>query len=408
MNTPTSRRSLVAAGLFAVLVACGGGSSSNDEATGPTYNEATALLLRQAYADLMFSNYSDIKVLTLALDVAIDAFIATPDETNLTAAKNAWLAARPYYIQSEIGRFYDGPIDNAVDGPEGFINAWPLDEVFIDYVQGMANAGIINDTVTYPTLDANTIRTANEQGGEANISTGWHAIEFLLWGQDLILGATPGMRPATDYVTSGGGTAANQDRRAMYLGVVSDLLVADIQFLCDAWDPNMAGNYRSQWLALTSATALSRVMTGMGTLAFGELRGERLLVPFTTKLAEDEHSCFSDTTHLDHLNDLVGIRNAWFGTYTSSNGANNFAGTGLREVAASANQNRANEITQLLDEALALLQSSVLNPFETAVAGADTTPGRMQLQAIMDKLNEFNLAFSALASEMGVNITTTL
>ena len=83
------------------------------------------------------------------------------------------------------------------DGPEGLINAWPLDEAYIDYVEGDPAAGVVNDPDTYPTIDAELLTSLNEQGGEANISTGWHAIEFLLWGQDLSTdgpGDAPGHR----------------------------------------------------------------------------------------------------------------------------------------------------------------------------------------------------------------------
>ena len=59
----------------------------------------------------------------------------------------------------------------------------------------------------FPEITAEALTAANEEGGETNISTGWHAIEFLLWGQDL--SATgPGARPATDYTT-----APNAERR---------------------------------------------------------------------------------------------------------------------------------------------------------------------------------------------------
>ena len=70
------------------------------------------------------------------LDAAIDAFLADPTEETLEAAKQAWLAARDDYGLTEAFRFYGGPIDNETDGPEGLINAWPLDEVYIDYVEG--------------------------------------------------------------------------------------------------------------------------------------------------------------------------------------------------------------------------------------------------------------------------------
>ena len=142
-----------------------------------------------------------------AMDAAIDGFIADPTDTTLAAARDAWLDARHDYGPTEAFRFYGGPIDDDETGTEGLINTWPLDEVYIDYVEGNAEAGIINDPESFPTIDADLLVSLNEQGGEANVSTGWHAIEFLLWGQDLD-NSGPGDRPVEDYTT-----AANADRR---------------------------------------------------------------------------------------------------------------------------------------------------------------------------------------------------
>jgi putative iron-regulated protein len=139
----------------------------------------------------------------------------------MSAAKQAWLDSRDPYLQTEVYRVYDGPIDTPDDGPEGLLNAWPLDEQYIDYVVGDDDAGIINGD---DTIDAATLEGLNEVGGEKNVATGYHAVEFLLWGQDLSE-TGPGERSYTDYVRDGSGTAANQDRRGTYLNVVGTMLV---------------------------------------------------------------------------------------------------------------------------------------------------------------------------------------
>src|SRR5262249_43610750 len=156
--------------------------------------------------------------------------VADPNDETMAAAKQAWLDARDDYGLTEAFRFYGGPIDNEDNGPEGLLNAWPMDEAYVDYVEGDPNSGIINDPPTSPTIEADPLISLNESGGETNISTGWHAIEFLLWGQDLSEDG-PGARPASDYVD-----APNADRRAQYLTVTTDLLVSNLQSLVDAWD----------------------------------------------------------------------------------------------------------------------------------------------------------------------------
>jgi len=399
----SARLSLVAAAL-SLLPACGGGGGGP---SGPTFDGATAQAFVLTYADLLHAAYGDVVEAVSDLDGDVTFFLGAPTGPALDAARTRWTSIRPFYLQTELARFYDGPIDRASDGPEVFVNAWPLDEAHLDYVVGDAGAGLINDAATFPVLDEATLRGANELGGETHISCGWHALEFLLWGQDLTLGAPAGQRPATDFVVGMGGTAANQARRAQCLATLVDMLGADVAQVRDEWAP-VTGDYRTELLGVTPAEALGRIMTGMGTLAFGELRGERLLVPVTTKLAEDEHSCFSDTTHQDHLNDVIGLRNAWLGSYTSRLGTRNVTGTGLLDVALTVNPSLAGNITTILNDLVTLLSSPVLVPFEVAIQGTDADPGRAQLLQAMAKLSEFNTAFSALAQQMGIDISTTL
>src|SRR5690606_29119095 len=83
-----------------------------------------------SYADIALAGYEDALATAKALDAAIDALIATPSEATLAAAKTAWIAARVPYQQTEAFRF-GNPI---VDEWEGRVNAWPLDEGLIDYV----------------------------------------------------------------------------------------------------------------------------------------------------------------------------------------------------------------------------------------------------------------------------------
>ena len=92
----------------------------------------------------------------------MDAFLADPNETTLAAAKEAWLAAQEPYGQTEAYRFYGGPIDDA-DGPEPLLNAWPLDEAYVDYVEGAPEAGIINSPDSYPTIDQDLLISLNER-----------------------------------------------------------------------------------------------------------------------------------------------------------------------------------------------------------------------------------------------------
>ncbi len=276
---------------------------------GPTADDLAAVAT--TYADLVDASYQAAIASATEMQAAIEAFLADPSERPSRAAKDAWLAARDDYGPTEAFRFYDGPIDNPDNGPEGQINAWPMDEAYVDYVEGDATAGIVNDTAGYPEITADVIVEANEQGGETNISTGWHAIEFLLWGQDLSADG-PGERPVTDYTTD-----ANAERRATYLQLTTQLLIDDLTSVADQWAPD--GAYRTEFLA-DPALAVQRLLRGIGALSRGELAGERMAVAYETKDQEDEHSCFSDNTDADVTNNARGAQMVYLADFPGIDG----------------------------------------------------------------------------------------
>ena len=237
----------------------------------------------QTYANIAYANYSDSLSTAKILQDKIKALIAKPSEQTQQDAKQAWLSARQPYGQTEVFRFGNPNVDQW----EGQVNAWPLDEGLIDYVNDdlydheegnrYANANII---ASKEPLTAELLKSYQEKGGsEANVATGYHAIEFLLWGQDLNEKPnTAGQRPYTDYVSGSGCTHSNCERRAQYLQIVTDLLVSDLQTMVEAWSENKKDNYRAALLAVDEKEALRRMLFGMGSLSLGELAGQRMNV----------------------------------------------------------------------------------------------------------------------------------
>ncbi|MBL4789783.1 MAG: DnaJ domain-containing protein [Kordiimonadaceae bacterium] len=82
------------------------------------------------YADIAVASYGDSLSSAKILQTAINALIASPSADNLEAAKAAWLSSRVPYQQTEVFRFGNAIVDDW----EGKVNAWPLDEGLIDYV----------------------------------------------------------------------------------------------------------------------------------------------------------------------------------------------------------------------------------------------------------------------------------
>lgn len=305
-----------------------------------------------SYTDMAHAAYKDSLDTAKVLQSAIDTYVETPTETNLEAAKAAYKAARQPYSQTEIFRFDEGFVTanddraiGSVDGWEGQVNAWPLDEALIDYVSENytgeydSNDNIINsESITVGSIKQDTstitpelLADMNEIGGsEANVTTGYHAIEFLLWGQDTNgVGEGAGMRPVSDYLTEAGkctsGEMVNEDtsiceRRGEYLQAVTQLLVDDLTAMEAEWQPKSENSLRSDIMARKDDNALRQIMYQMGSLALGELASERMQVAFVTGSTEDEHECFSDLTHLSYANNARGIQNVFNGSYKAVDG----------------------------------------------------------------------------------------
>lgn len=294
---------------------------------------ATSAVL-DTYADIAQATYEDSLTAANRLRAAVGALIERPSAQTMQAARAAWIAARVPYQQSEVFRF-GNPI---VDDWEGKVNAWPLDEGLIDYVDA-AHGGatdenalaalnvIANPTfqLSGETIDASEItptllaETLHEADGiEANVATGYHAIEFLLWGQDMNgHGPGAGNRPWTDYAQGDACTNGNCDRRAQYLQAATDLLVNDLEWMATQWHDGGAARAA---LFENEGAGLTAILTGMGSLSYGEQAGERMRLGLMLNDPEEEHDCFSDNTHNSHYYDGLGIQNVYLGSYVRIDG----------------------------------------------------------------------------------------
>lgn len=339
------------------------------------------------YTSIVLAAYEDSYAAAQILRNEIYTFVDNPTADGLANCKQAWLTARTPYGQTEAFRFYGGPIDDA-DGPEGLINAWPMDENFIDYVDGNAGAGLINNPATYPEITKEALAELNESISEESIFTGYHAIEFLLWGQDLSTSG-PGTRPYTDYLTNGG-TAANQARRGQYLKVVADLLLENLASVLDEW--KAGGAYRKQFLETDTKVAMGYIFTSLGEMSKGELSGERMFVAIDTKDQENEHSCFSDNTTNDILLNFKGLQNVYFGKYQRTDGTT-IQGTSIAELAQTADASKAAAAETAFTDAAAKL-AVIPSPFDQAILNNTDVilAGVTSLRTLSDRLADVGLA----------------
>lgn len=312
-------------------------------------------------ANIAYAMYSDSLITAQNLKSALEDLVAAPTEASFAAAKKAWLDSREPYGQSEVYRFRVGPIDalkedgtmgEEGDGPEGSINAWPLGEALIDYVAPVVDGddgpedptaaltgNVIENVTNYPTIDVDTVLSVAEFGeDERNVATGYHAIEFLLWGQDLNLDlsgagsrdSSGGQRPVSDFYTTDNGningctsgeTPTTDNicaRRGDFLIAAADILISDLSAVAQAWEPGAGVHYNA--FVDGGDVSLAKILEGMGRLSFGELAGERMNIALTTDSQEDEHSCFSDNTHRDIFLNAKGIQTMYTASYTRIDG----------------------------------------------------------------------------------------
>lgn len=380
---------------------------------GPAQAAAEPQAVVKTYSDIALAGYEDSLTTAQALRTAIDALIAKPSAQTLAAARQAWLAARVPYQQTEAFRF-GNPI---VDDWEGSVNAWPLDEGLIDYVDAsygtqsdenafyavnvIANAQI---TVGGKTLDATKITPEllaslhEADGNEANVATGYHAIEFLLWGQDLNgTGPAPadrtgtpqerhaGNRPHTDFDPAQC-TGGHCERRAEYLKAVTDLLVSDLE--------TMVGNWKQDGAARKAVeedpkAGLIAMMTGLGSLSYGELAGERMKLGLILNDPEEEHDCFSDNTHNSHYYNQLGIRNVYLGDYTRTDGKT-VSGASLSDLVKARDAKLDEEMRAKLDKTVAAMQAmrdraDKVETYDQMIASGNAE-GNAVVQAAIDSL----------------------
>jgi putative iron-regulated protein len=322
----------------------------------------------ETYADIAEAGYADSLALAQVLGDRIGELVAEPSAEALQAARAAWLAARVPYQQTEVFRF-GNPV---VDDWEGKVNAWPLDEGLIDYVDssyggptdanGLATLNVIANPsfeLSGETVDAGEITPAlleetlqEADGIEANVATGYHAIEFLLWGQDLNgHGSGAGDRPWTDYAQGDDCTGGNCDRRAEYLQAAADLLVSDLEWITAQWAEG--GDARAAVTANPDAGVVA-MLTGMGSLSYGEQAGERMRLGLMLNDPEEEHDCFSDNTHNSHYYDGLGVRNVYLGEYVGVDGTV-VSGPSLSDLVAAADPELDAEMQDRLDATMAAL-----------------------------------------------------
>ena len=404
------------AGVAAAVLGLAAVPPASSAPAGPTPAEVVT-----SYEDIAHAMYEDALNSAKALQTAVNAFLADPTDAKLVAARNAWKTARIPYLQSEGFRFGNA----IVDGWEGKVNSWPLDEGLIDYVatsygktsdeNPLYTANVIANKqirIGARQVDASRITPAllrqlqQAQGVEANVATGYHAIEFLLWGQDLHgTGPGAGERPASDYNLKAC-THGNCDRRAAYLKTATDLLVDDFAEMTGYWA--VGGKARAEVAAKGLNGGLATILTGLGSLSYGELAGERMKLGLILHDPEEEQDCFSDNTHNSHYYDEFGMTELWRGRYTRTDGRVVGAAS-IRDYVVARNPAAAKRMDDAMTNALAKVKAikdmgdSGRMAYDQMIASGNAA-GNNLVQDAIDALVAQTRADEGVVSALGLSI----
>ncbi|MEI1276921.1 imelysin family protein [Leptospira venezuelensis] len=332
--------------LFGSLISCEGPSSDNSAAAAllgldiPASASKPQFLNR--YAELAFESYTQAELDASNLAAAVATFdsTATPSASDLTNLRNLWVKARASYLITEGFRFSGGPIDTdtvldceptgTASQPhdcEGLLNAWPLDEDAVDaYINNGGNSVTTFSSIYGEIGDTNLGGEAEPQEDKI-VLTGYHPIEYLLWGKDTS-NTGAGDRLSSYFADATG----NGARRRHYLKTITDRLVVHLGLIKDHWDPANTGNFRETFLDSANVnTSVGNIFQGLGSFMAGEWGGERL-TGVIGETQEEEHSCFSDTTKADFYYDAQGVLNIWTGNYSIQKGVNVSTGPGLSAI----------------------------------------------------------------------------
>ncbi|TGK06754.1 imelysin [Leptospira semungkisensis] len=320
-------------------------------ADSPPSATTTEALTR--YADLAYESYNQAVTDATSLQTAIATFNGSPNDTNLTAVKNAWVVARSSYLVTEAFRFSKGPIDldpgycggsapySGTDECEGALNSWPLDEDVIDNYIGATAIGSITFANIYSKNGDSTLAAGSEGDPDKVVMTGYHSIEYLLWGKDDsgtgpggAINNVPGQRTASYFQDATNGT-----KRLKFLSEVTVGLIGHLTQVRDQWVSTDASNFRAVTFLSSGneSTSLSNVFKGMGEFVASEWGGDRL-AGIASQSQEDEHSCFSDTTKADFYYDAQGFVNIWSGNYSVKKNVNISTGPGLSDLLSAKNR----------------------------------------------------------------------
>jgi putative iron-regulated protein len=146
---------------------------------------------------IAYTYLSDASQSVQTLDSQLASFMYHPNPMSQAEIQQSWRLAYNSFLRSLIFSYL--PIQDPPDWQSqriGYshllaqLDSWPIEGGYIDYIQGYPFSGIVNDLTL--DIDEDSIRSQHGFTDPSNASLGYHALEFMLWGND-------GKRSARDF-----------------------------------------------------------------------------------------------------------------------------------------------------------------------------------------------------------------
>jgi len=206
------------------------------------------------------SCYQSVGLAMLELRAQNNEFLEFPSQSLLLQLQGTWNSAHQLFSACLI---YQQPIPFSFETTFlttlNQIESWPIQGGYIDYLQGYEHTGLINDL----TVDINlpVLKEQHKLTDSFDVSLGFHALEFILWGDTLERSSDDFEASEPDFSNIGYETNAKNRRRAYLLAVVSQIddQVAQLQSRWDSADNSFSSTLSTMTDQQQNAYILSSI-----------------------------------------------------------------------------------------------------------------------------------------------------
>jgi putative iron-regulated protein len=185
------------------------------------------------------------------------------------------------------------------------------------------------------------------------------------------------------------------------------MLADDLGEMVEAWGAK--GKARASITKAKDADGIGRILTGLGSLSYGELAGERMKLGLMLHDPEEEHDCFSDNTHNSHYYDQKGMVNVYSGSYKRTDGSV-VSGPSLSQLVAATSADADAKVKTAMAATTAAMQAIKDTADSGKMAydqmiGADNAEGNKLVATAVDRLVDQKKALEVAVAALGVSVS---